>query len=145
MVNVDQKLGMIRLPRVQLDGATVQEAVDYLRSQARTHDATAMTAAERGVNISVDPGPADSVSARDAAAKRITLNLQNVPLREALEYVARASGLILLRTNAFGAELVSSSDGTSYMVTKSITLPPGFFFRIVGGLWRRKFRPLQFR
>ena len=97
-----------------------------LRSQARTHDATAMTAAERGVNISVDPGPADSVSARDAAAKRITLNLQNVPLREALEYVARASGLIL-RTNAFGAELVSSSDGTSYMVTKSITLPPGFF------------------
>lgn len=87
VVNVDQKLGMIRLPRVQLDGATVQEAVDYLRSQARTHDATAMTAAERGVNISVDPGPADSVSARDAAAKRITLNLQNVPLREALEYV----------------------------------------------------------
>ena len=126
VVNVDQKLGMIRLPRVQLDGATVQEAVDYLRSQARTHDATAMTAAERGVTISVDPGPADSVSARDAAAKRITLNLQNVPLREALEYVARASGLIL-RTNAFGAELVSSSDGTSYMVTKSITLPPGFF------------------
>lgn len=126
VVNVDQKLGMIRLPRVQLDGATVQEAVDYLRSQARAHDTTAMTAAERGVNISVDPGPADSVSAKDAAARRITLNLQNVPLREALEYVARASGLIL-RTNAFGAELVSSSDGTSYMVTKSISLPPGFF------------------
>ena len=41
------------------------------------------------------------------------------------EYVARASGLIL-RTNAFGAELVSSSDGTSYMVTKAIALPPGF-------------------
>ncbi|MCQ5042034.1 STN domain-containing protein, partial [Akkermansia muciniphila] len=75
-----------------------------------------------GVNISEDPGPADSVSARDAAAKRSTLNLQNVPLPEALEYVARASGLIL-RTNAFGAELISRSDGTSYMVTKSITLP----------------------
>lgn len=126
VVSVDQKLGMIRLPRVQLDGATVQDAVDYLRSQARAHDSAAMTEAERGVNISLDPGPAGSVSARDAAARRITLNLQNVPLREALEYVARASGLIL-RTNAFGAELVSSSDGTSYMVTKSITLPPGFF------------------
>lgn len=126
VVNVDQKLGMIRLPRVQLDGATVQEAVDYLRSLARTHDTTAMTTAERGVNISVDPGPADSVSAKETAGKRITLNLQNVPLRDALEYVARASGLIL-RTNAFGAELVSSSDGTSYMVTKAIALPPGFF------------------
>lgn len=126
VVSVDQKLGMIRLPRVQLDGATVQDAVDYLRNQARAHDSAAMTEAERGVNISLDPGPAGSVSARDAAARRITLNLQNVPLREALEYVARASGLIL-RTNAFGAELVSSSDGTSYMVTKSITLPPGFF------------------
>lgn len=126
VVNVDQKLGMIRLPRVQLDGATVEEAVDYLRSQARTHDSMAMTAAERGVNISVDPGSADSISAKDAAAKRITLSLQNVPLRDALEYVARASGLIL-RTNAFGAELVSSSDGTSYMVTRSIPLPPGFF------------------
>lgn len=126
VVNVDQKLGMIRLPRVQLDGATLEEAVDYLRSQARTHDTTAMTTAERGVNISVDPGPADSSSAKEVAEKKITLNLQNVPLREALEYVARASGL-MLRTNAFGAELVSSSDGTSYMVTKSITLPPGFF------------------
>jgi len=126
VVSVDQKLGMIRLPRVQLDGATVQDAVDYLRNQARAHDSAAMTEAERGVNISLDPGLAGSVSARDAAARRITLNLQNVPLREALEYVARASGLIL-RTNAFGAELVSSSDGTSYMVTKSITLPPGFF------------------
>ena len=89
MVNVDQKLGMIRLPRVQLDGATVEEAVDYLRSQARTHDTTAMTTAERGVNISVDPGPADSSSAREVAEKKITLNLQNVPLRDALEYVAR--------------------------------------------------------
>ena len=126
VVNVDQKLGMIRLPRVQLDGATLEEAVDYLRNQAREHDTTALTAAERGVNISVDPGPADSVSAKEAAAKKITLNLQNVPLRDALGYVARAAGLIL-RTNAFGAELVSSSDGTSYMVTKSITLPPGFF------------------
>lgn len=126
VVNVDQKLGMIRLPRVQLDGATVEEAVDYLRSQARTHDTTAMTTAERGVNISVDPGPADSNSAREVAEKKITLNLQNVPLRDALEYVARAAGL-MLRTNAFGAELVSSEDGTSYMVTKAITLPPGFF------------------
>lgn len=126
VVNVDQKLGMIRLPRVQLDGATVEEAVDYLRSQARTHDTTAMTTAERGVNISVDPGPADSSSAREVAEKKITLNLQNVPLRDALEYVARAAGL-MLRTNAFGAELVSSADGTSYMVTKAITLPPGFF------------------
>lgn len=126
VVNVDQKLGLIRLPRVQLDGATVEEAVDYLRSQARTHDTTAMTTAERGVNISVDPGPADSSSAREVAEKKITLNLQNVPLRDALEYVARAAGLVL-RTNAFGAELVSSADGTSYMVTKAITLPPGFF------------------
>ena len=131
VVNVDQKLGMIRLPRVQLDGATVQEAVDYLRSLARTHDTTAMTTAERGVNISVDPGPADSVSAKETAGKRITLNLQNVPLRDALEYVARASGLIL-RTNAFGAELVSSSDGTSYMVTKAIALPPGRSLRFRG-------------
>lgn len=126
VVNVDQKLGLIRLPHVQLDGATVEEAVDYLRSQARTHDTTAMTTAERGVNISVDPGPADSSSAREVAEKKITLNLQNVPLRDALEYVARAAGLVL-RTNAFGAELVSSADGTSYMVTKAITLPPGFF------------------
>lgn len=131
VVSVDQKLDMIRLPRVQLDGATVQDAVDYLRNQARAHDSAAMTEAERGVNISLDPGPAGSVSARDAAARRITLNLQNVPLREALAYVARASGLIL-RTNAFGAELVSSSDGTSYMVTKTITLPPGFFSGLSG-------------
>lgn len=126
VVNVDQKLGMIRLPRVQLDQATVEEAVEFLRNQSRAHDTTAQTEAEKGVNISLDPGPEGSASAADVAAKKITLNLQNVPLREALQYVARASGL-LLRTNAFGVELVTSSDGTSYMVTKTIPVPPGFF------------------
>lgn len=144
VVNVDQKLGMIRLPRVQLDGATVQEAVDYLRSQARTHDATAMTAAERGVNISVDPGPADSVSARDAAAKRITLNLQNVPLREALEYVARAS-------RPYSADKclwcgTGIQFRRNFLHGHQVHYPSaGLLFRIVGGLQRRKFRPLQFR
>lgn len=126
VVNVDQKLGMIRLPRVQLDGASVEEAVNYLRNQARTHDSTALTTAERGVNIFLNPGPADSISAKDVAGKKVTLNLQNVPLRDALDYVARAAGLVL-RTNAYGVELVSSSDGTSYMVTKTLSVPPGFF------------------
>lgn len=126
VASVDQKLGMIRLPRVQLDGASVEEAVDYLRNQARVHDAAGLTTAERGVNISLDPGSADSIAAKDVAGKKITLNLQNVPLRDALEYVARAAGLVL-RTNAYGAELVSSSDGTSYMVTRSLSIPPGFF------------------
>ena len=126
VVSVNQKLGMIRLPRVQLEQATVEEAVDYLRNQSRVHDETAQTEAERGINISLDPGPPDSVTAKDIAAKKITLNLQNVPLREALQYVARASGLIF-RTNAYGAELVTPSAGTSYMVSKTIPVPPGFF------------------
>ncbi|MCD8061333.1 MAG: tetratricopeptide repeat protein [Akkermansiaceae bacterium] len=126
VVSVDRKLGMIRLPRVQLEQATVEEAVDYLRNQSRVHDETAQTEAERGINISLDPGSPDSVTAKDIAAKKITLNLQNVPLREALQYVARASGLIF-RTNAYGAELVTPSAGTSYMVSKTIPVPPGFF------------------
>lgn len=131
VANVDQKLGLIRLPKVQLDSATVEEAVDYLRNLSRVHDSAALSDAEKGVNISVNPGPADSVAAKDIATKRITLNLQNVPLRDALDYVARASGLVL-RTNAFGAELVSTSDGSSYMVTKTISVPPGFFAGLDG-------------
>lgn len=126
LVNVDQKLGLIRLPRVQLDGASVEEAVDYLRNQARMHDSTALTTAERGVNISLNPGSESSISAKEVASKKVTLNLQNVPLRDALDYVARAAGLVL-RTNAYGAELISSSDETSYMLTKTIAVPPGFF------------------
>lgn len=126
VLNVDQKLGMIRLPKVQLDGVTVDEAVDYLRNQSRVHDVSAQTSADRGLNISIDPGPPDSISAKDIASKKITLNLQNIPLKDALQYVARAAGMIV-RTNAFGVELVTTSDGTSNMVSKTISVPPGFF------------------
>ena len=55
VVSVDRKLGMIRLPRVQLGRLRWREAVDYLRNQSQVHDEAAQTEAERGLTFPWTP------------------------------------------------------------------------------------------
>lgn len=78
------KLDKIILPRVQFAGATIDEAVDFLRAKARTHDTTTTDPRLMGVPIilrkEAEPG------------LKITLDLTDVPLVEALRYVTELAG-----------------------------------------------------
>lgn len=76
-----KKAGEIIIPRVQLREATVAEAVDFLKVKSKELDKE-----KHGVNIIVR---AEGV----ALTQRITLDLQDVPLSEALKYVAELAGL----------------------------------------------------
>ncbi len=131
VVKVDEKLNLIRLPKLQLENATLEEAVDYLRNLAIRHDTTAQVAAEKGINITISAGVAGSPEAKAVADRRITLSLTNIPLSEAVKAVAQAAGLEVL-TNPYGIELSNSQAATGYMVTKVVTLPSGFFTNASG-------------
>lgn len=79
---VEAKAWAILLPQVEFRGATLDESIQALRARSRELDP-----ARQGVNIvCMAPMPAD---------KKLDLRLTNVPLREALRYVAQLSGLRL--------------------------------------------------
>jgi hypothetical protein len=79
---VEAKAWAIVLPQIEFRAATLDESIQALRAKSRELDPT-----RQGVNIvCMAPMPAD---------KKLDLRLTNVPLHEALRYVAQLSGLRL--------------------------------------------------
>ncbi len=83
---IQSKLEKIILPSVVFSGATIDEAIEFLRVKSRDLDITTKDPKLKGVNI---------ILSKDiiAAASKITLDLKDVPLSEALRYVAELAGL----------------------------------------------------
>ncbi len=112
------KAAMIILPHVEFESATLEEAMEFFRSQSRQLDS-----AKQGINI-VLKIPAK----RESAA--ITLSLKNVPLIEAVRYVASLSDLeltvegevlVLHPKGTFTAEVVPETTVTKK--TAAIIIP----------------------
>jgi hypothetical protein len=75
-----QKMNSIIFPSVQFQGASLEEAVEYLQIKSRDLDRAETSPGKRGVKIIIAP-----VGERHEAS--ISLDLKDVPLAEALRYV----------------------------------------------------------
>jgi len=82
---VANKLRNIILPRVQFSEATLSEALEFLRIKSRDFDTHESEPGKRGVNI--------VLKAPQSAQARISLDLKDVPLQEALKYTAELANL----------------------------------------------------
>jgi hypothetical protein len=80
---LEAKLKAIILPNVAFTNATLDEAVAFLCIKSRDLDTSSVD--PKGVNILVRPS--------DKPSPTITLDLRDVPLGQALRYVAELSGL----------------------------------------------------
>jgi general secretion pathway protein D len=136
------KLNRIIIPRVDLQEATVREAVDFLQRRSRDLDTTAESPSERkGVNIVLKldtgapaptPDPAAPVDPNAPPPQvggnentKITLALTNVPLIEALRYLTELSGL-KYKIDPYAVSIVPLTENTTELVTKEYRVPPGF-------------------
>ena len=79
------KLRSIVIPEVRLVDATVEEAIDFLRTRVFELDPD-QDPNTRGVNIVMQPGAADE-------APRINLDVRGIPAGEALRYITDLAGL----------------------------------------------------
>lgn len=82
---LEAKLTAIIFPVVQFRDATIAEAVEFLRVKSRDLDTTSTDPAQKGVNI--------LVRGAEENKARITLDLKEVPLGDAIRYVAELAGL----------------------------------------------------
>jgi general secretion pathway protein D len=117
---INRKLDEIIIPRVDFRDATIREALDFLKQRSVALDTTDQDPTRRGINI-VLKVPADSPEA-DA---RITLSLNDIPLRAAIDYVAKAANL-KLKIEPYAVAVVPQSEPTDILITKEYKVPPGF-------------------
>lgn len=140
---ITEKLNRIIIPNLDLRDTTVREAVEYLRQLSVRLDTTESDNARKGVNIflklgsgagvgaaSILPTPGEEGEAAPMAPAvtedtRITLALNNVPLYEALRYLASLAGL-KIKVEPYAVSIVPLTDVSNELITKEYKVPPTF-------------------
>ncbi|MBX7212316.1 MAG: hypothetical protein K1X78_28670 [Verrucomicrobiaceae bacterium] len=113
-----ERMDKIILPRVSMTGATLEEAIEFLRIQGRDLDTTGSNTVERGVNFVINQGGTPN-------SAQITLDLKDVPLSEALRYLTELAGMkYKIEPNA--VVIVPLSDTTSEQYTRVYEVPKSF-------------------
>lgn len=115
--SINRKLDEIVIPRVNLTGARIDEAIEFLKKRSQEFDTSAEDPTDRGVNFVVKADP--------NSAQPITLELGQVPLREALKYIVENAGL-KYKVEPYAVLVVPLSESTDVLITKEYRVPPGF-------------------
>ena len=122
--NINRKLDDILIPKVEFRDATVREAIDFIKQRAAALD----TSEPKGVNVVLKLDPAAEAA---ESMSRITLQLSQVPLRAALEYIATAAGL-KVKVEPYAVAIVPLSESTEILLTKEYNVPPSFVNTLPG-------------
>ena len=117
-VYLTRKMQEIVFPQVEFAGATIEEAVEFLRVKSRDLDTKETDPAKKGVNIILKAGDAP-VSAS------ISLSLKDVPMVEALRYVTELAGM-KYKVEPFAVLIVPVSETTAEQYTRIYKVPPDF-------------------
>ena len=152
---ITNKLSSIIIPKIEFRDASIREAIDFVREQAAAHDPSTSEkkgvdivlrttslgrpetsasillheAAPRLAGATVEPSPmpvatpaATSASPSDA---RITITLTQIPLGEALRYIANQAGL-KLKIEPYAVSIIPINEQSNDLFTKEYRVPPGF-------------------
>ncbi|MEP7249569.1 MAG: tetratricopeptide repeat protein, partial [Spartobacteria bacterium] len=152
---ITNKLNSIIIPKIEFRDASIREAIDFLRQQAAANDpatdgkrgvdivlrtsslgrteapaplpetAPPLPGAEAGVEPTPVPAPVlmtPSIAPSDA---RITITLNQIPLGEALRYIASQAGL-KVKTEPYAVSVIPINEQSSDLFTKEYRVPPGF-------------------
>jgi general secretion pathway protein D len=115
----------IVFPQVQFSGASIEEAVEFLRVKSRDLDVFETDPARKGVNIILKPG-------ESAPTASISLDLKDVPMQEALRYVTELAGM-KYKVEPFAVLIVPVTETTTEQFTRIYKVPPDFESMSSGG------------
>lgn len=152
---ITNKLNSIIIPKIEFRDASIREAIDFVREQAAADDpsteekkgvdivlrTTSLGRPETSASMpfpestptphsaTVEPTPvsmakpaATSVSATDS---RITITLTQIPLGEALRYIASQAGL-KVKIEPYAVSIIPINEQSNDLFTKEYRVPPSF-------------------
>jgi general secretion pathway protein D len=120
------KLNNLIIPKLDFDETPVSEAVEYLKQKTKELDPN-----KKGINIVLNLAPPtsqlqtnNSISPIQSEPK-VTLNLHNIPLYEALKYIGKLADL-KLKIEPYAVTIVPLSELTESLIQKEYIVPPTF-------------------
>ncbi|MEO6847971.1 MAG: Amuc_1098 family type IV pilus outer membrane protein [Chthoniobacterales bacterium] len=120
--SIEHKLDSIIIPRIDFRETTVKEAIDFIKQRAAALDTAESDPSKKGVNIFLKLDPT-AIAAESAT--RITLSLTDIPLREALGYIATSANL-KIKVEPYAVAIVPQAENTDVIYTAVFQVPPGF-------------------
>ena len=127
--SISRKLQEIRIPQLSLSDESVRDAIEKVQKKSRTLDTTETDPAKKGVNIVLKVDP--SKEALDGGTK-INLQLNDLPLGEALKYIASAANL-KVKIEPYAVAIVPLSEPTETLISKEYKVPPSFISSSASG------------
>jgi general secretion pathway protein D len=119
---ISRKLQEIRIPQLTLSDESVRDAIDILQKKSRALDTTESDPVRKGVNIVLKLDPAKE--GLDGGTK-INLSLNDIPLGEALKYIASGANL-KVKIEPYAVAIVPLSEPTETLISKEYKVPPNF-------------------
>lgn len=124
-VSVRNKLDRIIIPKIALDQSSLDEALEFLRLRASENDTLELDPARRGVNFTVNLGPADSPTATRVRSLRFDLRLAQVPVSQVLKYLTEITQTSYT-TDDFSVIISPPGSTSQELVTRTYRVPPDF-------------------
>lgn len=121
---ITTKLHTLIIPHLHLENAPISEAVDYLKQKSREQDPL-----QEGINIFLKLPAIESASSSSTnplLEPLVSLNLDDVPLSVALDYVARQVNLVV-KVDPYAVALLPPSRTNDLLFVKEYDIPPHFF------------------
>jgi general secretion pathway protein D len=131
-ITVRAKLDNIIIPRIALEQASLQEALDFLRVRATENDADEPDPSRKGVNITVNLGPPESPAATKVRETRFNLQLSQVPLSQALKQITELTGTSYT-TDDYSVIISANAATSGEMISRSYKVPPDFISSVSTG------------
>lgn len=119
--SITRKLQSIKIPQLSLSDESVREAIEKLQSKARALDTSEPDPAKKGVNIVLKVDP--TKESLDGGT-RITIALNDIPLGDALKYVASAANL-KVKVEPYAVAIVPITEPVETLIQKEYKVPPG--------------------
>jgi general secretion pathway protein D len=113
-----EKLNRIQIDRLSLTDASLMEAVEFLRTKAKAADLIEPDPNRKGVDIIVK-------NPEKAGTATINLNVENVPLAEALRYVTELAGM-KYKVDPYAVVIVPITESGEEMIIRTWQVPPDF-------------------
>ncbi len=131
-VTIARKLQRIIIPKIALDQASLDEALDFIRVKAVENDTLELDPAQRGVNITVNLGPPESEISRSIRDRRFDLQLAGVPLLTVLKYLTEITQTSF-STDEFAVVIRPAGFTSDELITRSFRVPPDFIPNLSAG------------
>ena len=132
-VTISAKLERIIIPKIALDQASIEEALDFIRVAATQNDNTEADPARKGVNITLNLGPPESESARRIRGLKFDLRLSQVPLSRVLKYICDLTQT-RFTTDEFSVIITQTDFSADELMTRSFRVPPDFISSLSTGV-----------